>query len=104
MQAKNACEGIMSNPQLEGAINSLVRSCYNRHRDLMLDSAYDVDDLRQELMLVLCEEKPRSEDRCYQQLCTDRLKDITTRLRRRLTNSDGECVDFVSYDESEEST
>lgn len=99
MTAKNACEGVMFNPQLKGAINALVRSVYNRYRDLMTDSAYDQEDLFQELMLELCEEKPQSSDAHYQRRATDRLKNIIRNLSRELTDYNGERVSFVPLEE-----
>lgn len=97
MTAKNACEGILCNPQLLGAIEKLTRSYYRRNLALMQDSSFDLDDLSQELMLELCEELPRLEDSHYQRLATDRLKDIIDRLRRSLTDGEGGRVTTEEY-------
>lgn len=91
----NACEAIVSNPQLYGAINAQVRRFYGKHRDLMEDSSFDVEDLTQELMLELCEEKQRSSDELYTLLCHNRLQNIADKLRRRLTDDDGDRVEFA---------
>ena len=86
----------MSNPVLCVCVKSLVRSVYNRNRDMLINSAYDLDDLMQDLLLVLCEESCRSSEAHYQRLCTDRLKDIIKHLRRMLTDYNREIARLVS--------
>jgi len=100
MKGKNACEGILGNPQLLGSINRLVSSVYRQHLPLMQDSSFDVEDLSQELMLELCDEQPRSCDEHYQRLATDRLKDICARLTRSLADGEGGRVEIVPFTEA----
>lgn len=82
MNANNACEAIITNPQLSGTIAGIVRSFWRRNRDLMLDVGYDEEDLSQDLMLKLLEEPVQPEDRYYVQLSVNRLIDIVRRCRK----------------------
>lgn len=93
----NACEYLTKRPDLSTAVDGIVRHAYARYRDLMDDSAYDVEDLSQELMLALLEEPARSTDEATTLLCHNRLQDIARRLRRTLTDEGGDRVELDEY-------
>ena len=76
MTAKNACESVVYNPQLFGRVKNLVRLYYKLAKDIFKDAGWDLEDVSQELMLRLCEDKPINNDSHCMRRCRDRLKNI----------------------------
>lgn len=97
---KNACEGVVNNPQLFGAIKALVNSTYKKNTELLCASSFDRDDLFQELMLELCEEPVKHADSHYQQLCVHRLYNIMLKLSHAINDRYGLPVTTIPLDEA----